>query len=39
MQYFDDSEDNLERIGHVIGDAIALAVYLTVLVLMAARFY
>ncbi len=38
MQYFDESEHNLERIGHVIGDVIAASIYLFVLILMLKSF-
>ena len=38
MQYFDASEDKLERIGKVIGDVISVCIYVFVLILMLSHF-
>jgi hypothetical protein len=34
MPYFDESEQQLERIGHVVGDIVAASIYLFVFILM-----
>ena len=38
MQYFDGSDDKFQRIGKVIGDGLAVLVYISVLVLMFCHF-
>jgi hypothetical protein len=38
MQYFDETEDKYERLGHAIGDVIAASIYVFVIVLMLSHF-
>jgi hypothetical protein len=38
MQYFRETEDKYERLGHVKGDVISICVYVFVVVLMLSHF-
>ena len=38
MQYFDEADDKFERIGKVIGDVCAVAVYVFVLIFVFSHF-
>jgi hypothetical protein len=38
MQYYDGSEDRLEKIGHALGDVFSACIYVFVIVLMLSHF-